>query len=367
MFVVDDRLDVQPAVLQQCTSHADKEADQSPAKNTNASVLKVAPKRAAEGSVRDSDMEESPTKRPRIGVTSESGVALVEISTKTADSSESSPVSKSGEQSENHNQGNHQGGSGGPQKPVRMSSSQPHRLLSELPLPLSVEHIMDPKSGPEPKWSFSQPNSSATNSEYHPGRTSATLPRSWKLETPKPKGLWTGTNPSKPYPYRHVLSCGPGKQSKPPLNNTAKLEGLSSSLSVPQMEGIKNRPGCTGLSPQDRGNLGISPIVSKPSNTGNTSSSTSVSPAHAKVKCNDHDTSQEEKKCASYPQSPSTEVEDTLTKDDSPVVLFSEDEEEVGVCGSDAATMLSSQMNRQIDRVQMFLRMDRLRRTKPFK
>ena len=112
-------------------------------------------------------------------------------------------------------------------------------------------------------------------------------------------------------------------------------------------------------------------MVSQPTNAYNNSSSSSVSPAHAKVKYNNRDTcSKEGEKPTSCPQSPSIgdiEVRNTLTKDDSIAVLFSEDDEEKEDCGSADTTMLNSQMNRQIERVQMFLRMDRLRRTKPFK
>jgi len=111
-------------------------------------------------------------------------------------------------------------------------------------------------------------------------------------------------------------------------------------------------------------------MVSQPTNAYNNSSSTSVSPAHAKVKYDNRDACQEGKKPTSCPQSPSIgdiEVRNTLTKDDSIAVLFSEDDEEEEDCGSADTTMLNSQMNRQIERVQMFLRMDRLRRTKPFK
>jgi len=368
---------VEPAVLQQCMGSGDKEADISPAKSNCASVLKTAHKRVAEESVKDSEVGESPRKKPRISVASESGaLPVVEKVTKTA---ESSPASENGEQSEKHDQVDSQGSNGDSQKPVCRGSSEPHHSQSELSPPLPAEHNMYSKSSPDPRslsnhknpgGSLSQPILSlATNSEHHPGRISATLPSSWKLETPKLNSLWTGTNPSKP--YHHILSCKPGKQSQPPSNYTAVQKGLTSSPSVPQKDGIKNCPGRIGFSkfpPQD---LETSSMVSQPTNTyNNSNSSTSVSPAHAKVKYNNRDTCQEGKKPPSCPQSPSIEnieVRNTLTKDDSIAVLFSEDDEEEEDCGSADTTMLNSQMNRQIERVQMFLRMDRLRRTKPFK
>ena len=59
-----------------------------------------------------------------------------------------------------------------------------------------------------------------------------------------------------------------------------------------------------------------------------------------------------------------SESANTPNKDNSLLVVFSEDDEEEDEVKSH---LLSSQMNRQIDRVQTFLKMDRLRRPKSIK
>lgn len=189
---------------------------------------------------------------------------------------------------------------------------------------------------------------------------SVKVPSSWKLENPKPKNLCTVTNP--PRAYHQVLHSEADKQLKSSLKNRTKtLSELTASLAVlspvTQKESFKDHS--AESSDQDDENSTQLSLALPLASSNTLNNSTCVPQASKSDGC--QETLKED---STVSHDTGSESANTPNKDNSLLVVFSEDDEEEDEAKSH---LLSSQMNRQIDRVQTFLKIDRLRRPKSIK
>ena len=358
----------------QISAQSESLVDKGVAPNLTENKVNGTLKREAEETFRDSEARQFPQKKPRISITSDTGTAPVVSNEPSA-----AECSQASESNKEPQEGRTQSSDSASQQVGGSHHSQPPQSKSAIPVPTG-HHKEGSKSNSDPpscgnqSTSHSQPNlMAATNLEPCLGKDvslSVKLPSSWKLETPKPKSLHTETNP--PRAYHKVLHSEADKQPKSSLKNKAKTLGeLTASLAMPssvtEKEGFKDHSRHADSSDQVGENsmqLSLAlPLVS--SNTFN--NSTCVPQASKSDSC--QETLKEE--CTNGPRSSSvshdtgSESANTPNKDNSLLVVFSEDDEEEE--DDEKCNLLSNQLNRQIDRVQTFLKMDRLRRPKSIK
>ena len=356
----------------QISAQSESLVDKGVAPNLTDNKVNATLKREAEETFRDSEARQFPPKKPRISITFDTGTAPVV-------SNEPSAVecSQASESNKEPQEGRTQSSDGASQQVGGSHHSQSPQSKSAISAPTG-HHKEGSKSNSDPpscgnqSTSHSQPNlTAATKLEPCPGKYASfpvNLPSSWKLETPKPKSLHAETNP--PRAYHQVLHSEADKQLKSSLKNKTKT--LTASLAMPssatQKEGFKDHSRHADSSDQvGENSLQLSlalPLVS--SNTFN--NSTCVPQASKSNSC--QETLKEE--CVNGPQSSSVSHDtgsefsaNTPNKDNSLLVVFSEDDEQEE--DDEKSNLLSSQLNRQIDRVQTFLKMDRLRRPKSIK
>ena len=353
----------------QISAQSESLVEEGVAPNLTENKVNATLKREAEETFRDSEARQFPQKKPRISITSDTGTAPVVSNEPPAmECSESNKEPQEGRTQSSDSASQQVGGSHHSQSPQSKSAiSAPTGHHKE-----GSKSNWDPPSCGNQSTNHSQPNK-ATKLESCLGKDvslSVKLPSSWKLETPKPKSLCTETNP--PRAYHQVLHGEADKRPKSSLKNKTKTLGeLTASLAMPssvtQKEGFKDHSRHADSSDQVGENstqLSLAPpLVS--SNIFN--NSTCVLQASKSDSC--QETLKEE--CANGPRSSSvshdtgSESANTPNKDNSLLVVFSEDDEEEE--DDEKSNLLSSQLNRQIDRVQTFLKMDRLRRPKPIK
>lgn len=354
----------------QLAAQSESLVDHGVAPNLTENNVKATLKREAEETFRDREARQLPQKKLKISITSDTCTTPVVSNELSA-----AECNQASEGNQEPQRGRTQSSDSSSQQVGGSHDSQPPRSKSSLLAP--TEHYKkDSKSSSDPpscgnqSTSHSQPNLMvAEQCLGKDASLSVKVPSSWKLENPKPKSLCTETN--HPRAYHQVLHSEADKQLKSSLKNRTKtLSELTASLAVPspvtQKESFKDHSAESSRSDQDGENSMELSLALPLASSSTLNNSTCVPQASKSNSC--QETLKEDSTNGPWSSSVShdtgSESANTPNKDNSLLVVFSEDDEEEDEVKSH---LLSSQMNRQIDRVQTFLKVDRLRRPKSIK